>query len=125
MHDGTKLGFGLKPLASAPCIGHQPAAVSPTKEATRNLADTVSRTVSNIHQIYQSLPPCTLFLVYSGTGDPREVSRLQAMHKTFREEFNSRKPWDELTVKWTDTEEQALKKACERAREGCGFMCVK
>ncbi|PYH54159.1 RNA exonuclease [Aspergillus niger CBS 101883] len=98
------------------------AAVSPTKEATRNLADTVSRTVSNIHQIYQSLPPCTLFLVYSGTGDPREVSRLQAMHKTFREEFNSRKPWDELTVKWTDTEEQALKKACERAREGCGFM---
>ncbi|PWY78856.1 exonuclease [Aspergillus eucalypticola CBS 122712] len=101
------------------------AAVSPTKEATRNLADTVSRTVSNIHQIYQSLPPCTLFLVYSGTGDPREVSRLQAMHKTFREEFNSRKPWDELTVKWTDTEEQALKKACERAREGCGFMCVK
>ncbi|GKZ34984.1 hypothetical protein AbraIFM66950_005423 [Aspergillus brasiliensis] len=101
------------------------AAVSPTKEATRNLAETVSRTVSNIHQIYQSLPPCTLFLVYSGTGDPREVSRLQAMHKTFREEFNSRKPWDELTVKWTDTEEQALKKACERAREGCGFMCVK
>ncbi|RAL04618.1 RNA exonuclease [Aspergillus ibericus CBS 121593] len=101
------------------------AAVPTTKEATRNLSDTVSRTVSSIHQIYQSLPPCTLFLVYSGTGDPRQVSRLQAMHKTFREEFNSRKPWDELTVKWTDTEEQALKKACERAREGCGFMCVK
>ncbi|OOF91545.1 hypothetical protein ASPCADRAFT_176751 [Aspergillus carbonarius ITEM 5010] len=99
------------------------AAVPTTKEATRDLSDTVSCTVSSIHQIYQSLPPCTLFVVYSGTGDPRQVSRLQAMHKTFREEFNSRKPWDELTVKWTDTEEQALKKACERAREGCGFMC--
>ncbi|PWY65366.1 exonuclease [Aspergillus sclerotioniger CBS 115572] len=101
------------------------AAVPTSKEATRNLSDSVSRSVSSIHQIYQSLPPCTLFVVYSGTGDPRQVSRLQAMHKTFREEFNSRKPWDELTVKWTDTEEQALKKACERAREGCGFMCVK
>jgi RNA exonuclease 1 len=66
-----------------------------------------------------------MFIVYTGTGDPREVSRLQGMHRTYREEFNSRKPWDELTVKWTDTEEQALKKACERAREGCGFMCVK
>ena len=90
-----------------------------------SLKEAVTRTVSDISRIYESLPPCTMFIVYSGTGDPREVTRLQAMHKTYREEFNSRKPWDELTVKWTDTEEQALKKACDRAREGCGFMCVK
>ncbi|KAJ9224909.1 hypothetical protein DTO021C3_5916 [Paecilomyces variotii] len=89
------------------------------------LSQTVSRTVSNIAQIYDSLPSCTLFIVYSGTGDPREVGRLQSLHKKYREEFQSRKPWDELSVKWTDREEQALKKACERAREGCGFMCVK
>ncbi|KAE8350781.1 hypothetical protein BDV28DRAFT_138455 [Aspergillus coremiiformis] len=98
---------------------------SPSEPAQKSLVEKVSRTVSHIHRVYQSLPPCTLFIVYSGTGDPREVSRLQAMHKCFREEFNSKKPWDELTVKWTDTEEQALKRACERAREGCGFMCVK
>ncbi|KAJ9390482.1 hypothetical protein DTO063F5_1432 [Paecilomyces variotii] len=89
------------------------------------LSQTVSRTVSNIAHIYDSLPSCTLFIVYSGTGDPREVGRLQSLHKKYREEFQSRKPWDELSVKWTDREEQALKKACERAREGCGFMCVK
>jgi RNA exonuclease 1 len=89
------------------------------------LAETVSQTVSNISRIYDSLPPCTLFMVYSGTGDPREVSRLQNIHKQHREEFKSGKPWDSLTYKWTDTEEQLLKKACERAREGCGFMCVK
>ncbi|KAJ5874975.1 uncharacterized protein N7529_003405 [Penicillium soppii] len=89
------------------------------------LADTVSKTVSNISRIYDSLPACTLFMVYSGTGDPREVSRLQSVHKKHREEFNSGKPWDQLTYKWTDVEEQKLKKACERAREGCGFMCIK
>ncbi|KAJ5765961.1 uncharacterized protein N7511_003577 [Penicillium nucicola] len=89
------------------------------------LAQTVSKTVSHISRIYDSLPPCTLFVVYSGTGDPREVSRLQNIHKQHREEFKSGKPWDSLTYKWTDTEEQLLKKACERAREGCGFMCVK
>ncbi|ODM21374.1 hypothetical protein SI65_02217 [Aspergillus cristatus] len=93
--------------------------------AEKKLSDSVSQTVSNISRIYDSLPPCTLFMVYSGTGDPREVSRLQSMHKTFRQEYNSRKPWDELSVKWTDTEEQALKNACDRARNGCGFMCVK
>jgi RNA exonuclease 1 len=47
------------------------------------------------------------------------------MHRKYREEFNKRVPWDELSVKWTDTEEQALKNACQRAREGCGFMVVK
>lgn len=98
---------------------------SSSTSSSSSSAEAVSKTVSNISRVYDSLPPCTLFIVYSGTGDPREVSRLQAMHKTYREEFNSRKPWDELTVKWTDTEEQALKKACDKAREGCGFMCVK
>ncbi|EED22774.1 exonuclease, putative [Talaromyces stipitatus ATCC 10500] len=92
----------------------------------KSLALIVSTAVRNIKRIYDSLPSCTLFIVYSGTGDPREVSRLHAMHKTYREEYNSaRKKWDELTVQWTDREEQMLKKACERAREGCGFMCVK
>lgn len=104
---------------------------APTEDSTTDsqhahaLSGTVAQTISDITRVYESLPPCTLFVVYSGTGDPREVSRLQAMHKTYREEFNSRKPWDELSVKWTDVEEQALKKACERAREGLGFMCVK
>lgn len=98
----------------------------PTAPAdTKSLAETVTRTVTDISRIYESLPPCTLFVVYSGTGDPREVSRLQNMHRQYRQEFNARKSWNELSVKWTDTEEQALKRACERAREGCGFMCVK
>lgn len=108
-----------------PSAGTDPSASTFTPPSTSTLAATVSKTVSDIAKIYESLPPCTIFIVYSGTGDPREVSRLQAMHKIYRTEFNSRKPWDELTVKWTDREEQALKRACEKAREGCGFLCVK
>lgn len=114
------------PEETTPTTGPTPTSDNPEDQKRKtDLANTVSRTISNISHVYESLPPCTLFIVYSGTGDPREVSRLQAMHKTYREEFQSRKPWDDLSVKWTDTEEQALKKACERAREGCGFMCVK
>ncbi|KAK2798476.1 hypothetical protein FQN50_008836 [Emmonsiellopsis sp. PD_5] len=90
-----------------------------------SLAKVVAKTVSDIQRIFDCLPPCTLFMVYSGTGDPREVSRLQGMHKQYMTEFRSQKPWHELSVKWTDTEEQALKKACQKAREGCGFMAVK
>lgn len=85
----------------------------------------VTATVSHIQHIYESLPPCTLFIVYSGTADPRNVTKLQSMHRKYLEEFRSRVPWDQLSVKWTDTEEQMLKGAVEKAREGCAFMTVK
>ncbi|PVH99480.1 hypothetical protein DM02DRAFT_564465 [Periconia macrospinosa] len=88
------------------------------------LGHVVSQTVDRIAQIYDALPRCTALIVYSGTGDPREVRRLQNMHQTYRREFAT-KNWDKLSVQWTDTEVQALSTACKRARKGIGFMVVK
>lgn len=89
-----------------------------------NLNSTIASTISHIRNIYDSLPSCTLFIIYTGMGDPREVSRLQKMQHQFRKEFKVKR-WDDLSVKWTDKEEQALRMAVERAREGLGFMCIK
>ena len=61
--------------------------------------------------------------MYSGTGDPREMARLQEMQRTFKREYATKK-WDQLSVKWTDVEEQALKMACRKAREGLGFVTI-
>ncbi|KAF1935110.1 hypothetical protein EJ02DRAFT_460650 [Clathrospora elynae] len=88
------------------------------------LGDAVSRTVEHIGQIYDSLPRCTALIVYSGTGDPREIRRLQAMQQQYRREYAT-KNWDSLSVKWTDTEVQALSKACQDARNGVGLIVVK
>lgn len=88
------------------------------------LSDAVSRTVNHITQIYDSLPRCTALIVYSGTGDPREIRRLQAMQQQYRREYAT-KNWDNLSVKWTDTEVQALSQACQDARNGVGFIVVK
>jgi RNA exonuclease 1 len=88
------------------------------------LGEAVARTVKHITQIYESLPRCTAFIVYSGTGDPREIRRLQAMQQQYRREYQT-KNWDNLSVKWTDTEIQALSKACQDARNGVGFITVK
>jgi RNA exonuclease 1 len=96
----------------------------PLAPPVQTLETTIAATVSHIRAIYDALPPCTLFIVYTGTSDPREVGRLQKMQQQFRKEFKVKK-WDELSVKWTDDEEQALKMAVERAREGMAFMCVK
>jgi len=88
------------------------------------LGDAVSRTVDHIVQIYDSLPPCTALIVYSGTGDPREVRRLLNMQQEHRREYQSKK-WDEVSVQWTDVEDQALSKACKEASNGVGFITVK
>ncbi len=88
-----------------------------------DLAATVTSTVSHIREVHASLPPCTLLVVYTGTGDPRDLARLQHMQRTFKKEYKV-KNWDELSVKWTDTEEQALKQACRKARQGLGFVTI-
>lgn len=81
---------------------------------------------ARLQRIHSALPPCTALLVLSGSGDPREMSRLQAMHAQWKREYNTPgSRWDQLSVKWTDREEQALKKAAQKARNGIAFIGVK
>ena len=88
------------------------------------LAARVGATVAHIKAVYDLLPPCTLLIVYSGTGDPRPLVRLQEIQKRFKEEYRTKK-WDQLSVKWTDREEQAMTEACQVARSGLGLVGVK
>ncbi|KAI1131280.1 hypothetical protein F5Y10DRAFT_72775 [Nemania abortiva] len=90
-----------------------------------SLETCVSNLAQRIKRIHDALPKCTGFVVFSGSGDPREMSRLQGMQSQFKKEYNPGGNWDELTVKWTDVEEQALKKAVGIARNGIGFIGVK
>ncbi|KAK4103138.1 hypothetical protein N658DRAFT_494463 [Parathielavia hyrcaniae] len=79
-----------------------------------------------LKRIHDALPPCTALIVFSGTGDPREMSRLQAVQAQFRREYNTPgSKWDQLTVRWTDKEDQALRRAVRAARCGIGFIGVK
>jgi RNA exonuclease 1 len=104
-------------------LGHTPG--DEDAEITGNsLGDAVARTVDHIVKVFDSLPRCTAFIVYSGTGDPREIHRLTAMRQQYQSEYAT-KNWDNLSVKWTDTEVQALSQACQNAREGLGFVVVK
>lgn len=85
------------------------------------LAETV---LEHIQQVYEALPEDTLLVLISGTGDMRSVMKLQAQQQQYRKDFKVKK-WDELTVKWTDTEEQALRRACEDARAGWAICTIK
>ena len=89
-----------------------------------SLAAMVSQTVAHVEAVWESLPPCTAFIVYSGSGDPRELSEMQGLQQKFKEEYRVKK-WDELSVRWTDVEEQKLRSAAHKARMGVGLLAVK
>lgn len=91
--------------------------------AGEDLQKTAGETVARIHEIWSALPERTAFIVYSGSGDPREMSRLMTLHADFKRAYQTMK-WDELPVRWTDVEEQQLKTAVARARSGIGFIGV-
>ena len=101
----------------------QDPTITSTDVPSPTLTESVTKTVNDIKAVRDFLPPCTLLVVYSGTGDPREMARLHEMQRTFKREYAVKK-WDELSVKWTDAEEQALKMACRKAREGLGFVTI-
>lgn len=93
---------------------------------TAPLEMALTRLTERLARIHAALPPCTAFILYSGSGDPREMARLQQMQSQWRKEYNTPgKKWNELSVQWTDTEDQALRRAVKMARNGIGFVGVK
>ncbi|KAK4140403.1 RNA exonuclease 1 [Dichotomopilus funicola] len=99
---------------------------SPPLSSSSPLNTALQTLTTRLQKIHAALPPCTAFILLSGTGDPREMSRLQAVQQQFRKEYNSPdSKWDRLSVQWTDVEEQALRRAVRVARAGVGFVGVK
>ncbi|KAK6504106.1 hypothetical protein TWF506_002318 [Arthrobotrys conoides] len=96
----------------------------PTPLEGDELGKVVEETVARIKKIYDGLPKCSVLVVYGGTGDPVEMGRLNAMQAIYKKEFKVKK-WDECSVKWTDKEEQELKKAVSEARKGVALLAVK
>jgi RNA exonuclease 1 len=98
----------------------------PAEPDNSALATCLTTLAQRLQRIHEALPPCTALIVFSGTGDPREMSRLQAVQAQFRKEYNTPgSKWDQLSVQWTDKEDQALRRAVRNARSGIGFIGVK
>ncbi|KAL2122381.1 hypothetical protein VTJ04DRAFT_2836 [Mycothermus thermophilus] len=99
---------------------------SSSSSTTSPLEICLTNLTARLQRIHAALPPCTALIVFSGSGDPREMSRLQALHAQFRREYNTPgSKWDQLSVQWTDREDQALRRAVKAARCGIGFIGVK
>jgi RNA exonuclease 1 len=79
--------------------------------------------LSTLHTTLTQSPTPILLILYSGTSDMSKVTHYQSMQSQYRKEFKVKK-WDDLSVQWTDTEEQGLRNAVEEARKGWGWVGV-
>jgi len=92
--------------------------------AEEELQHALSKFDANLQRLWEGLPPCTALMVITGSGDPREMSRLFAKKKTYEAELRV-KQYDDCQVKWMDDDQQAYTLAVDKARTGLGFITVK
>lgn len=88
------------------------------------LTETMAELNKQLQAIYDALPKRTAFVVFTGSGDPLDMLRLRQQKYDFNQEFKVKK-WDELSIQWTDTEAQLLKKAAKKAKTGLSFIKIK
>lgn len=79
---------------------------------------------ANIERLWDALPPCTALMVVTGSGDPREMTRLYSKRKLYEAELKV-KPYDDIQNKWMDEDQQAYTLAVDKARTGLGFIAIK
>lgn len=99
-------------------------APSQNDPGAKRTSEAVTTLVNHISKIFANLPPCTAFIVYSGSGDPREMIKMQTLRQRFQREYQTKK-WDLLSVKWTDVEDQRLRASTRKARQGLAMVTIK
>lgn len=75
----------------------------------------------NIQRLWDGLSPCTALMVVTGSGDPRDMSRLFAKRKLYEEQTKS----GNVQIHWTDADQQAYTLAVDKARTGLAFVAIK
>ena len=95
-----------------------------TEVTAEEMEPALERFDGNLHRLWEALPPCTALMVITGSGDPREMSRLYSKKKLYDAELKKKK-WDDIQVKWMDGDQQAYSLAVDKARTGLGFVAIK
>ena len=95
-----------------------------TEVSTEEMRPSLSTLDTNIRRLWNSLPPCTALMMITGSGDPREMSRLHAKRRLYDTELKEKK-WADIQVKWMDEDQQDYALAVDKARTGLGFVVIK
>lgn len=90
----------------------------------KSLVASVRRAVEHIQEIYNGLPPCTAFIVFSGTGNPTRLQRWYDRNEEHRGQRHVGKG-EAKPVPWSEKEDRELTAAFAQAKNGLALITVK
>lgn len=77
-------------------------------------------------KLHASLPPLTALIIFSGHGDPQEMSKLSAKKANYDRLFKTIKQSEiESADRWMADDDRRLGDEVEKCRAGLSFYCVK
>lgn len=99
-----------------------PAAPAPISD----LSGVLATLDSQLKELYDSLPPRTAVVIFTGHSDPRRMAELNARKSAFEMAIRSGKTPEELgDIKWTSADGRALEEEVGKAKRGLLFLGIK
>ncbi|GAA5902806.1 hypothetical protein JCM5296_002887 [Sporobolomyces johnsonii] len=118
--DATPPPTGSLPSAA---VAAAPASTGPSASEIATAFTSLNARLSALHA---SLPPLTALIVFTGHGDPREMSRLAAKKAKFDRLWKTVKQSEiKDEDRWMEMDDRKLLDEVERCRWGLSFYCVK
>ncbi|KAI0697772.1 hypothetical protein BC835DRAFT_1269867 [Cytidiella melzeri] len=92
-----------------------------------NIADILSGLDARLNRLYDTLPPRTALIIFTGHSDPRQMAALNVRKSTFETAVRSGKSAEELglELRWTSADARALEEEVEKAKRGLLFLGLK
>jgi RNA exonuclease 1 len=79
---------------------------------------------ANLRRLWEGLPRCTALIVVTGTGNKKEMRRLNANRRQ-SEQGAQDEGHDQASIAWTDGDDQDYMNAIDKTRNGLGFVAIK
>ena len=126
----AKLPFGKDAMPAAPAepdLEDVADPVSADKAAIPSTSDAAyAKLNTQLAELYALLPAKTALVIFSGHGDPREMSKLSAKKNRFDRLWKTVKP-HEITAedRWMEEDDRNLQAEVDKCRLAASFFCVK
>ena len=92
---------------------------------TSDESDAFAAFNEQLQNLHSSLPPLTALILFTGHGDPRNMSRLAAKKAKFDRLWRTVKQSDIAQEdRWMEEDDRKLQDEVEKARWGLSFCCV-
>ena len=90
------------------------------------IEEALAKLDKHLSTLHTALPPRSALVVFTGHGDPRRMSQLQARKSAFENAIRGGGLKEGLPagVTWTMADGRELEEAVERAKRGLLFLCL-